>query len=500
VFPIDFLDKAARARPHAIAAEGPDRKFTAAELLATARAIAASLQELTGKAHPTMAVLAPNSLELFLAIMAAHAGGFLLTPLNPRNAPVELQAQVATARPDILVADPSARPSLGAFDGIEIATMDGTGVTSLRNLAETGKGRSPRWEITDPGEVNAIKFTGGSSGRPKAVLQTFRNFNTVVVSMLSAFGFDATERYLVAAPMTHGAGMFMMPVIAAGGCCVIPGPLDASGLADALESRAITTTWMPPTLLYGLMDQPGIAGRRLSLRHLIWGGAAAAPERLAEARRVFGPVVEAVFGQTEASTIATALRADEITDDSMLASVGRATVMTRISIVAPDGRECAAGEAGEILIRGDLVMKGYLDMPEETAATLRGGWLHTGDVGHLDERGYLFIKDRLRDVVISGGFNIYPSDIEAALARHPAVSDSVVFGVPDPKWGERVEAAVQLKPGALASGETLIAFARGEVGAVKAPKSVHILETLPKSPVGKVLRREVKAMFTPRSG
>jgi acyl-CoA synthetase (AMP-forming)/AMP-acid ligase II len=143
-------------------------------------------------------------------------------------------------------------------------------------------------------------------------------------------------------------------------------------------------------------------------------------------------------------------------------------------------------------------MKGYMGMPEETAATLKGGWLYTGDVGYLDEGGRLFIKDRLRDVVISGGFNIYPSDIEAALARHPDVSDSVVFGVPDPKWGERVEAAVQLRSGSGSSAEDLVAFARTQVGAVKAPKVVHLVSTLPKSPVGKVLRREVKAMFVAR--
>jgi acyl-CoA synthetase (AMP-forming)/AMP-acid ligase II len=158
----------------------------------------------------------------------------------------------------------------------------------------------------------------------------------------------------------------------------------------------------------------------------------------------------------------------------------------------PSGRVVAAGTDGEIVLRGDLVMSGYLEMPELTAATIKHGWLHTGDVGALDRRGYLFIKDRLRDVVISGGFNVYPSDVEAALVKHPAVYECVVFGMPDEKWGEAVTAAVQLHKGADASADDIIAFAKTQVGSVKAPKRVVFYDDLPRSSVGKVLRRAVK--------
>jgi fatty-acyl-CoA synthase len=493
VFPIDFLTKAARVWGDATAVEAPGLKLSFRELLGHANALARGIQRLSGRTHPCVAVLSPNSSELFLTIMAAHAGGFRLAPLNPRNAPAELREQVLAAAPDVLICDPAVRTAAGAFSGVELAA-GGTGTDSVGELTRRHLGETPEWVLTDLGSVNACKFTGGSSGKPKAVLQTFRNFNTVVASIMMAFRFDADERYLVVAPMTHGAGMFMMPVLASGGCCVLPGDPSPAGILEALERDRITATWMPPTLLYMLLDKAGPGRRSSRLRHLIWGGASAAPDRLHDARAVFGDVVEAVYGQTEASTIATAITAGELArDERLIGSVGRPTPLAQIAIAAPSGETLGPGEPGEILIRGDLVMAGYLGMPEVTAETIRDGWLHTGDVGYLDDGGYLHIKDRIRDVIISGGFNIYPSDVEAALARHPAVQDCVVFGVADEKWGERVEAAVELRTGASASEDELVAFARDEVGSVKTPKRIHLLARLPRSPVGKVLRREVKS-------
>ena len=168
--------------------------------------------------------------------------------------------------------------------------------------------------------------------------------------------------------------------------------------------------------------------------------------------------------------------------------------MTRVGIVDPAGELLSAGEQGEIVVSGDLLMSGYLDNPEQTAEALRDGRLHTGDVGYLDERGFLFLKDRLKDVIISGGFNVYPSDVEAALVAHPAIHECVVFGRPDEKWGEAVQVAIELREGADASAEDIISFAKQQVGSVQAPKQVHFVDSLPRSAVGKVQRREVRAM------
>jgi acyl-CoA synthetase (AMP-forming)/AMP-acid ligase II len=170
-----------------------------------------------------------------------------------------------------------------------------------------------------------------------------------------------------------------------------------------------------------------------------------------------------------------------------------------VAIMDDKNRILPPGEMGEIVCRGDLVMNGYLDMPEETAKTIVDGWLHTGDAGTMDERGYVFIKDRIRDVIISGGFNVYPTDVEAALALHPAVHECIVFGVPDAKWGERVEAAIQLKPGRSFDEAEIVAFLKARVGAVKTPKKIHVAESLPRSAVGKVLRREARKLFAAES-
>lgn len=195
----------------------------------------------------------------------------------------------------------------------------------------------------------------------------------------------------------------------------------------------------------------------------------------------------------------TAMSADEFADERNLNSVGRETLLVNTGIMDPDGNLLPPGEDGEIVVRGDLVMTGYLDRPEETSKTIIDGWLHTGDAGAIDERGYLFIKDRLRDIIISGGFNVYPTDVEAALSQHPAIRDCVVFSVPDEKWGERVEAAVELLPETAFDEAAVLAATKELIGSVKTPKKLHVTDRLPKSAVGKVLRREARERFG-RSG
>jgi acyl-CoA synthetase (AMP-forming)/AMP-acid ligase II len=228
------------------------------------------------------------------------------------------------------------------------------------------------------------------------------------------------------------------------------------------------------------------------------------PDRIREARGRFPGGIEVIYGQTEAPMMITCMTAAEMADDANLASVGRATLLMDVAIMDDGGRLLPPDEMGEIVCRGDLVMSGYLDMPEETAKTVVDGWLHTGDAGALDARGYLFIKDRIRDMIISGGFNVYPADVEAALVQHPAVHECIVFGVPDAKWGERVEAAIQLKPGQAFDEAAVLAFLKERVGPVKTPKKIHVSDSLPRSAVGKVLRREARRLFgetaTPAAG
>ncbi len=232
-----------------------------------------------------------------------------------------------------------------------------------------------------------------------------------------------------------------------------------------------------------------------SLHHLIIGGAAIRPDMVMATMSRFNNALETCFGQTEVPQIAICMRADEWQDPQNYASKGRATLLTQIGIVDGGGQLLGPDEMGEIVLSGDLVMTGYYKMPDKTAETIIDGWLHTGDIGYIDTRGYVFIKDRIRDVAITGGFNVYPSDVEVVLGWHPYIHECLVFGVVDEKWGDAMHVTVELHDSATTSAADIIEFVKQQLDSVKAPKSVHITQSLPRSPVGKVLRRAAKELF-----
>ncbi|MFZ9134897.1 MAG: class I adenylate-forming enzyme family protein, partial [Candidatus Puniceispirillaceae bacterium] len=357
-------------------------------------------------------------------------------------------------------------------------------------------GKMPRRYPVNSDDLQAIKFTGGSSGMPKGVMQTYRVFNSCIASMIASFGFDMNDRHLLAAPMTHGANTMILPIFAVGGTQLFMGQPSPSAILEAISSMRATTIFVPPTVCYMMLEDVRIDEIELSsLRHFIIGGATIRPDVVARAMPIFNHAMETCFGQTEVPQIAICMRADDWQDPANHASTGRATVMTQIGIMDAAGTLLPAGETGELVLAGDLVMKGYYKMPEKTAETIIDGWLHTGDVGYVDERGFVFIKDRIRDVVVTGGFNVYPNDVEAVLGQHPDVVECVVFGLPDDKWGEAVHAAVELSKLASCDEAALIDFVKSRLDSIKAPKRIHITDALPRSPVGKVLRREAKIAF-----
>jgi acyl-CoA synthetase (AMP-forming)/AMP-acid ligase II len=244
------------------------------------------------------------------------------------------------------------------------------------------------------------------------------------------------------------------------------------------------------------MDHPSSKERPFpSLRHLIYSAAPMSPARIRDAQQVFGPVVETAYGQVEAPQIITAMRAADLMLDENLESVGHQSSVTNVAIMAPDGAELPPGEIGEIVVEGPLLMSGYLNRPQLTAETIVDGWLHTGDLGFLDERGFLFIRGRLREVINTGGFKVFPGDVESVLVKHPAVAEACVFGAEDAKWGEAIHAAVRLVPGAEPAPTELIDFVKRELDSVKAPKRIHFVNELPRNAAGKVSRVAVRKML-----
>jgi acyl-CoA synthetase (AMP-forming)/AMP-acid ligase II len=462
-------------------------------------ALAAAFQSIDARPRSRVGICARNSREHLLALLATYAAGKVWVPLNPRNGRAELDAMIAVTRPALLVADESCIDRFSPTGAlIVLGKTDRSPTTELptvTSLIASRMGDTPRrFELRDEDE-QIIKFSGGSTGKPKAVVQSVRVLNSQARGLLDAFEFDDTDVNLIAAPLTHGASCFVLPIFAAGGSHVLledPRPLS---ILDAFESYGVTTTYAPPTLIYGLLAEPSARGREFpALRHVIYSAAPMSPDRIREAQRVLGPVIETAYGQVEAPQIITSLRASELELEENLASVGRPSDVARVEIMDSDGAILPRGATGEIVVGGPLLMTGYLGRPELTAQTIVDGWLRTGDLGMIDERGFLFIRGRLREVINTGGFKVYPGDVELALVRHPAVAECCVFGVEDEKWGEAVHAAVRLMPGAHATADELIDFTKRELDSIKAPKQIYFLDELPRNPAGKVSRSAVKAL------
>ncbi len=503
MYPIDFFWRAARRWPANTAIDAPEGLVRYDTLAQRVSALAAALIAVDPALQSRVGICAGNSSDHITALLAVLACGKVWVPLNPKSTRHEVRRIVDATEPSILVLDAACAPLLDGAPGARIHTgseATGDGATSMATLLARHAGAAQPVFDQPLDAAQAIKFTGGTTGAPKGVMQPYRAWLANITNQIHFWGFDEHERYIVAAPVTHGTSTYILPILAQGGCHVVLADSGAEAVRNAFRDRSGTVCFMPPTLAYMLMALPGTSRADYPhLRRLIYGGAPMPSEKIREVRQFFGPVLGTTYGQTEAPQILTVMSPEDFDDEQNWAAVGRTTWFSDVAIMAPDGRLLPTGEVGEVVARGDLLMSGYWRLPEKTAETLIDGWLHTGDRGLIDARGYLYLKDRLKDMVITGGFNVYPVDVENALGQHPAVHECAVFGVPDEKWGEAVQAAVQLRPNADVSEAELIAFVRERLGPVQTPKHIHFHSSLPRSPVGKVMKSAVRelALATP---
>lgn len=496
MYPIDFFWRAALAHPLRTALVHPSGEMTFSELAGRVLRRAAGLVRRDASLGSHVAVSAANSVDHLVTIMAVLAAGKVWIPLNPRNGDPELRRMIEFVSPSLVVADETMAERLASplWPVTLEEELDQRSADSEAVPLGPGSAASVPLHATQ-----SIKFTGGTTGVPKGVEQSYRCWNTNLVTNLHELGPTPADRYLVVAPLTHGTSTYMLPLLARGGALVFPDGAKPAMLLDTAEATGASILFGPPTLLAALADEQRRAPRRLPmLRMLIYGAAPMRPAQIGDVQGVFGPVVATTYGQTEAPQIVSFLRPEEMTGDA-LGSVGRPTLLTKVAVLRPDGTPSSSGEDGEIAVKGDLVMSGYHKRPEETARTVVNGWLMTGDIGHFRD-GLLYIGGRSKDVIITGGFNVYPGDVETVLASHPAVLECAVVGVPDERWGEAVHAAVQPRPGLPFDAAEVSRFLRNELGPVKVPKAFHVVDALPRTPLGKVLRPALRDEIRRRLG
>jgi acyl-CoA synthetase (AMP-forming)/AMP-acid ligase II len=493
VQPIDRLyDSIARHGGSVAIADAHDADVSYAELGRRVAALAAALQNLDPTPGSRVGICAGNTIDHLLTLLATYAAGKVWVPLNPRNGRAELDAMLAVTRPSIVVADATSVERFTPTTAKLMLSGSDAREPNIRTLIAAWAGRVPQRVERHPGDAQVIKFSGGSTGAPKPVVQSLRCINAQADGIRDFFEFSASDVNLIAAPLTHGASCFVLPILEVGGTHVLLGSTKPEHVIAAIADHGVTTMYAPPTLFYALIEAGVQPAAVPSLRHVIYSAAPMPPQRIRDCQRALGPVIETAYGQVEAPQIVAAMRAHELMLEENLTSVGRPSSVATVGIMSAEGTLLADGEVGEIVVSGPLLMSEYLDRPEETARTIVDGWLHTGDLGTLDERGYLFIRGRMREVINSGGFKVYPADVESCLARHPAVAECAVFGVEDAKWGEAVNAAVVLQSGTSVESEELIAWVKSALGSVKAPKRVWFVDRLERNPAGKVSRVAVR--------
>jgi len=349
-----------------------------------------------------------------------------------------------------------------------------------------------------PDDIVRLAYTGGTTGKPKGVMLTNRSMWMQALMLMGARPLPADLRFLCPTPISHGAGAMLVPTLWRGGTIILQRSFDPARYIAALQQHKATVTFLVPTMIYSILDHPQVSTADFSsLRMVSYGASPMSPTRLKEALKVFGPVLVQSYGQTECpSNILFLSQEDHIRQDvDTLGSAGMPYPGVTVALLDDDDMPVKQGDVGELCVRSPLVMAGYWKLPEMTADVMRNGWLHTGDMAYRDEHGYYFLVDRKKDMIISGGFNVYPKEVENVLGSHEAVAAAAVFGVPDDKWGEAVKAAVALKPGMSVSEEELKAIVRSAKGPVNTPKSIEFVGALPLTTLGKPDKNQLRKKY-----
>ncbi|WP_354685695.1 AMP-binding protein [Cupriavidus necator] len=511
----DFFDRGWRAAPDRAAFIAEERTFTYKEIGELSCRVGNALLRQGIDREAKGAVLASNDPTAWACVLGLWRAGLVWVPVNPVNPPEEIKrlldgfdCEVLFCHEQYLPLVKSLRSHLKKLHtlislGEDPDAASAAGGITLAALLDGASSAVPDY-IAEPDSLAGVMPTGGTTGAPKGAMNTHRSLSVSALHQMFAAPYASDEPIvnLVAAPMTHAAGTLTLPCTARAGTIVVMNRMDLSQLVDLIEKHRVTELYLPPTVIYRLLEMPGIEKRDFSsLKYFIYGAAPMSTEKLRRAIEVFGPVMFQGYGQAEAPSAIAFMRPEEhfrdgkIAEDARLSAAGRPAPLVRVEILDGNGKILPTGEVGEICVRGDLLMAGYYKAPDKTAETIVDGWLHTGDVGYLDAEGFLHITDRKKDMIITGGFNVYPSEVEQVVWTHPAVQDCAVIGIPHADWGEAVTAVIELNRGAHATEEEILAYCRPKLGGIKTPKKVVFVDALPRSANGKVLKKDVREPY-----
>jgi acyl-CoA synthetase (AMP-forming)/AMP-acid ligase II len=490
----------ASATPDKVLATFESTGVTYGEMNARAVSLAAGLHERGIGSGDVVALLSYNSTEFLETIFAVNYLGAIVMPINWRLAAPEIRYLLEHSEARALVcdealislADKATEGLAGALVRVCVSAQppgDWVPLSSLRRPSA-----APPVARVDGDDVHRLMYTSGTTGRPKGVMLTHANLAWKNLAHLVEFGFTSSDLGLACGPLYHVGALDLTTtsLITAGATVIIHRTFDAPKVVAEIEQSKVTTVWFAPAMVNAIMALPDIEQRDLSSVRLIINGGEKMPIPLIERiQRTFPSAWFAdAYGLTETVSGDTFLDKDSIV--TKLGSVGRPCLYVELDIWDEQGRSLPAGERGEVVLRGPKVFKGYWRDPEATATAFAGGWFHTGDIGVRDDDGYLFIVDRLKDMILSGGENVAGSEVERVLYEHAAVLEAAVIGRPDDRWGEVPVAFVALRPGANVTADELVTHCRGQLASFKVPKDVTFIDALPRNPSGKILKRELR--------
>ncbi|HEV7898093.1 MAG TPA: AMP-binding protein [Planosporangium sp.] len=497
---IDMVRAGARWYRDRVAVRAGDEQATYGEIDELSSRLANALIGLDVAAGQRVGLLLGNGLHTIAVDFACLKARATRVPLNARLSEAEHARMLTDADVALLVHEPAYAERAAALrqriDGLVTLSLGPSeaGSPDLLDAAANASPADPDLPAR-PDDVILALYTSGTTGTLKAARHTQASYAAIVRNiLLNLINPGPDDVMLHAAPLIHASGTFVLPFWLRGGCAAVLPGFEPGAWLDALVRHRVTHTNLVPTMLQMLLASGATAEQGASLRSVIYGASPMPRPTIEAAMELWGPIFTQYYGQTEAPLAITVLRPeDHVGADAPLSAAGRPAVDAQVRLVDADGAEVPAGEAGEIAVRAPFTMAGYLDAPELDAATWLGdGWLRTRDVGRFDDAGLLHLIDRTSDMIITGGYNVYPREVEDALLSYPGVAEAAVVGAPDPTWVESVVAFVVARPGAQLDRDALAGHVRDRVAGYKVPKRIEVVESVPKSAVGKILRRELR--------